>query len=488
MSAKSRTHREIIATSHQRRSYSAKNIKEEKMRLNKLSVRNLRVYGDKEQTIEFDPQKKITVLLGDNGAGKTSLLYGLSVLLSQFYKHFPGCSVRNFTEEDVRVVDNTRRANFIHVGIDLVPTNDDERKKIEMDLLENRLHISVDIYKKGNITKAIQASELKAIADFSLAFKNNIDEDVQVSLPIIAFYGTERGQIKPVERRRNFNEIFPRWEVYKPDSLESATDFKRFFTWFERNEDLERREQIRLMKETGSVQYSSHVLDTVREALNRLFPNYLKNPRVETSPLRFVMDDITDPQNILERRLERMSDGYRITIALVADIASRMAEANPSWDSSGLTDPLATHGIVMIDEIDLHLHPKLQRDILRRLTSIFPNIQFIVSTHSPSVVLGALDIVQVVKLDHGVIDTNVNTAQYEKYDVSLVLLSDLFGLENVRNNDYLIDSKRYEELLSLHAMNDHEKAEFDELGAKLDRYTSHDVEIIRSTIAKIQGK
>lgn len=456
------------------------------MRINKLSVRNLRLYGEEEQTIEFDAQKRVTVLLGDNGAGKTSLLYGISVLLSQFYKHFPGCSVRSFTEEDVRSVNNERRADFLHVGIDLSPTNDYERRKMEVTSIENKQQISVDVYRKGNLTKAIQTSELKALADFSFAFKNDIDENAQVSLPVIAFYGTERGQIKPVERRRNFNDIFPRWEIYKSDSLESATDFKRFFTWFERNEDLERREQLRHMKETGSAQYTSHVLDAVRNALNRLFPDYLQNPRVETGPLRFVMDDITDSNNTVERRLERMSDGYRITIALVADIASRMAEANPSLKASGLADPLDTHGIVLIDEIDLHLHPKLQREILSKLTSIFPNIQFIVSTHSPNVLLGALDMVQVVKLDNGVIDTNIHTTQYEKYDVSMMLLSDLFGLSNVRNNDYLKESKRYEELLILSKMSEHERQEFDELALRLGRYTSHDVETIKSTLSKIQ--
>ena len=183
-----------------------------------------------------------------------------------------------------------------------------------------------------------------------------------------------------------------------------------------------------------------------------------------------------------------MSDGYRISIAMVADIAARMAEANPTLEISGLQDLLSAHGIVFIDEIDLHLHPKLQREILRRLNSIFTNVQFIVSTHSPNVILGALDLVQVVKLDNGVINTSVNTAQYEKYDVSLVLLSDLFGLENVRNNEYLKDSKRYEDLLLATTMSEAEKIEFDELGTKLERYTSHDVEIIKSTIAKIQGK
>ena len=102
-----------------------------------------------------------------------------------------------------------------------------------------------------------------------------------------------------------------------------------------------------------------------------------------------------------------MSDGYRITIALVADIAARLAEANPSAESSGLDNPLNANGIVMIDEIDLHLHPKLQREILRRLTKIFPNVQFVVSTHSPNVVIGALDIVQIIKLSSGIIENSI---------------------------------------------------------------------------------
>lgn len=391
------------------------------MRIETLTVKNLRLFGDDVQTVNFDRTKNVTVLLGDNGAGKTSLLYGCSILLSQFYKYFPGCSVRSFTDEDVRVVSNERRADFLKVGMRLTETNRGLGEQIKGDLADNDGGIVVNMFKKGNMTDNVQSSELKYIYEYSQRIKSMIDNGETVSLPVIAYYGTERGQIKPVERRRNFNDVFPRWEIYKADSLESATDFKRFFTWFERNEDLERREQLRQLKQTGSSNYSSYVLDAVRTALNSLFPDQLINPRVETSPLRFVMDDVSETDNIVERRLERLSDGYRITIALVADIAARLAEANPSPEVSGLDSPLLADGIVMIDEIDLHLHPKLQRDILRRLTEIFPNIQFIVSTHSPNVVIGALDIVQVIKLNEGEIDASVDVANYDKYDVSLLL-------------------------------------------------------------------
>lgn len=442
------------------------------MRIDSLSVKNLRLFGDDEQTIQFDSSKNITLLLGDNGAGKTSLLYGCSILLSQFYKHFPSCSTKTFTEVDVRNISNSRKADYLYAGIKL---------KIDSNNTES---ITINMFKKGNSTKNTLSSELKAISDYSLEVKTKLDNEEQVALPIIAYYGTERGQIKPVERRRNFNDIFPRWEVYKSDSLESATDFKRFFTWFERNEDLERREQIRQLKATGTSSYSSHVLDAVRIALNKLFPNYLQNPRVETSPLRFVMDNITEPDNPIEQRLEKMSDGYRITIALVADIASRLAEANPSEEVSGLKDPLKAQGVVMIDEIDLHLHPKLQREILRRLSEIFPNVQFIVTTHSPNVVIGALDIVQIIKLNQGYIDNSINIEKYKNYDVSLLLLSDIFDQVDIRTHEYIELNTQYENLLKILHPNKEEQNKIDELGKKLQRFSYGDFQRLRELLSK----
>lgn len=435
------------------------------MRIDTLSVKNLRLYGDEVQTIEFDSSKNVTVLLGDNGAGKTSLLYGCTVLLSQFYEHFPECSKKQFIADDIRNVSNDRKADYLYVGADIGPSLSGNPEFMDVNPATGKHSIEVKMYLKGNDTKNTPNSVLKPIKDYSLKIKERIDQGLEVALPVIAYYGTERGQIKPVERRRNFKDIFSRWDIYKPDSLDSATDFRRFFTWFERNEDLERREQ----KKRKDFNYSSPVLNTVRNALNMLF-DHLENPRVETSPLRFVMDDITNPESPIEKRLERMSDGYRIIIALVADIASRMAEANPSEECSGLNDPLKANGIVMIDEIDLHLHPKLQRIILRKLTNIFPNIQFIVSTHSPNVVIGALELVQVVKLGNSKIEAKVNTAQYEKYDISLLLLSDLFGVENVRTSEFKTLEEREDELLNKGNLNPDELSELKSIVLEMRTY------------------
>ena len=81
--------------------------------------------------------------------------------------------------------------------------------------------------------------------------------------------------------------------------------------------------------------------------------------------------------------LSLLSDGYKCTISLIADIAYRMAILNPQLLDKVLTE---TEGIVLIDEVDLHLHPTWQKRILKDLLDIFPRVQFIVSTHAPEVI------------------------------------------------------------------------------------------------------
>lgn len=407
------------------------------MRLEQLTIKNLRLFGDEVQTINFSADKNITIFLGDNGAGKTTILHGCTVVLSNFFTAFPEVSYKTFTDTDVRVISNTQRADYLHVGMSITTEGDNT--------------IQVDQYRKGN-SNDTPKSDLSQFKEYANYLKDKIDANERVVLPILAYYGTERGQIQAPERRRDFSVIFPRWDSYT-GALEPATNFKRFFTWFERNEDEERREQV----SRKDWDYRSYVLEAVRKALNKMDERYYR-PRILTSPLRFVMDDISllNPdekeqykrifstsippagfEGVNEVRIEQMSDGYRIMIAMIADIAARMAEANPSPECSGLDNPLDTPGIVFIDEIDLHLHPVWQRKVLLQLKTIFPNVQFIVTTHSPNVVMGALDFAQVVKLENGIINSDVDISQFKYYDISQLLLSDLFELDNVRSDAYL---------------------------------------------------
>src|SRR5262249_1605382 len=102
------------------------------------------------------------------------------------------------------------------------------------------------------------------------------------------------------------------------------------------------------------------------------------NLRIEEHPtLRFIVE-----KNGMPLALDQLSDGERGLLAVIFDITRRLAIANPELD-----DPIAEgKAIVLIDEIELHLHPTWQRQVLRRLRNTFKSCQFIVTTHSPQVI------------------------------------------------------------------------------------------------------
>lgn len=122
---------------------------------------------------------------------------------------------------------------------------------------------------------------------------------------------------------------------------------------------------------------AARVLVAFEEAVRRFLPDY-KNLRLSSSARPKLMIDRGDTP--LEVR--QLSDGERGVLAMVLDLTRRLAQANPR-----MRDPAATaEAVVLIDEIDLHLHPQWQRQVVQNLMAAFPKCQFIATTHSPQVV------------------------------------------------------------------------------------------------------
>ena len=422
-----------------------------------MNISNFRLFGNQRQSIVFDEEKPITVLLGNNGTGKTSLLDALAISLSTFLSPFPGLSQKNYQLSDVHIISDKKVADYMEVNLVL-------------DLPAESRTITLLQYRLG-FGKNAPKSSLGQIKEYAESLKQSIIEEKTITLPILAYYGTERGQISAPERRRNFQKVFSRWDCYI-GSLDNFTNFKRFFQWFDLMEDEERREKEKLR----DFNYRSPMLQAVRNALALLINEY-RDPHIAIRPLRFVMTDAVSQKK--ELRIEQLSAGYKIMISMVADIASRMAEANPD-----AMNPLLTPGIVLIDEVDLHLHPLWQQKVLSQLHTIFPNVQFVVSTHSPTVLMGALDIAQIVTLKAGLIKSNISLDPYKKYDVSLLLLSDLFGLNNVRSLKYEKLSKQRDELLIKSSLSIDEQKELDELNTQLESYSSVDSLLLKELLTK----
>ena len=395
----------------------------------------MRLVGEAPLEIEFQSDKNVVVLLGNNGYGKTTVLDALATLMAPFSTQFPGIQDFQLSDFDVHIDNNGRRSDFLAVS----------------SILENDGQIAHSVrYRKGvsNPPKS-NYDELKRMA---LEMKDAILNGKEgVKLPVFAYYGIGRGQFKVPERKRGFQQVFERWDCYK-SAINPETDFKRFFGWFDLMEDEERRTREKLR----DFDYQSPVLQSVRKALSEFVPE-LGNPRIETRPLRFVMDRTDSNGNCHELRIEQLSEGYKIVIAMVADLAARMAEANPEMEN-----PLEGPGIVLVDEIDLHLHPQWQRVIITQLASVFKNIQFVVTTHSPIIVVGASGVAQIVNLNNASLDS-IEPDDLSKSNIGLVLLSDLFGLQTLQSPQWDAKIKEREELLSQSELSEDEKQRLREL-------------------------
>ena len=147
--------------------------------------------------------------------------------------------------------------------------------------------------------------------------------------------------------------------------------------WFYLRENDELREKLQRKKDP---EFEYPDLAVIRKALVRVLEN-VKNVFFWGTPPR-LMVEIEGPKGELQTfSIDQLSDGYRNLLAIVLDFARRQAQAA----YPELVNPLEAHGILLIDEIELHLHPAWQQTILSRLHEVFPNTQLFVTTHSPQV-------------------------------------------------------------------------------------------------------
>jgi hypothetical protein len=182
----------------------------------------------------------------------------------------------------------------------------------------------------------------------------------------------------------------------------------------------------------------------------------------EVDDIRFTTPDSTNPAPKVEFKthygwvpLRRLGHGYQTLIAWVTDLASRLVERFP--DSAA---PFAEPAIVLVDEIDLHLHPKWQRSLLELLSNRFPNTQFIATAHSPLVVQAALDANLAVlrrEDDHVVIENDLDVIR--GWRVDQILTSDLFGLPTARPPQFDETLRRRQELFTKPLLTSAEKKE-----------------------------
>lgn len=345
------------------------------MKLKQLHLYNFRCFSS--LSIMFDD--KLTVIAAENGAGKTAILDAIAIGFGRYLTKLPGVTGRTTKATDIRVNDLEKQAPFLllawQVEVEKAMLSWSSGRKRDASISTSQIE---DLLSKENLTLFKQGS--RGLDAFTLDLIQREAEDKPVFLPVVAYYGTNRAIRDEVQRRRGFKHKFSRFDALS-GSLEPNSSFRAAFEWFNAMEDLERREQ----QAKRDFDYRLPELQWVRQAIKQTLNGNLADPRTLIRPLRFVIDKVNSDGSRQTLRISQLSDGYKIVLGLVMDLARRMVEANPNAQQLKVASPLELPAIVLIDEVELHLHPSWQQHVLGDLMRVFTNTQFIVTTHSPQV-------------------------------------------------------------------------------------------------------
>ena len=318
------------------------------MRIRELTLRNYRVYTEQPP---FEFKDRFTVVAGINGRGKTALLEGLALLCSRFLRDV--YSTRNRCR--------TITPSEVHIGT----------VSAELGMKVNCAKIPLDyklIYNKKSRRPETTKLSLAIKQEVKKAYSDPARDDG--AAPLAVYYTTDRAGDRC--RPRKLPTEVPRGQAaaYSGALLNRAVNFR----------DLMARYRSAIMVgRTERKNNPSYLGDPAVAAISRALTTFLggfENLRVQEEPLRLLVDKDGETLD-----LSQLSDGERSFLAIVCDLGRRLALANPL-----LENPLHGTGVVLIDDLELHLHPKWQREVREKLRSTFPNIQFIATTHSPFVI------------------------------------------------------------------------------------------------------
>ncbi|HIE02056.1 MAG TPA: AAA family ATPase, partial [Thiotrichaceae bacterium] len=333
------------------------------MQINQIHLKNFKGFDDK--TFQFNPQ--FNVLIGDNGTGKTAILDALAVSVSSYLLGIGQAQARGILKEEVRRQDFGDSLEP-QVPVIISTCGEIENQKIQWQRVKTSL--------EGRTT----VKEAKQLIEIAKSHNQQVSEGKPVILPVIAYHGTGRLW---KERRQTLNTRpkASRMSGYF-NSLEPVSSSKIFFEWFKTMEIAAIQKKI----ETTRVK-------VVKEAIINCIPD------LETVFFDVIEDTLASVKIERDKRYtlhyDLLSDGFKNMIGMVTDIAYRCVTLNPHLNEQVLEK---TDGIVLIDEIDLHLHPKWQKRIINDLKRNFHSIQFIATTHSPFIVQ-SLQSDEVINLD-----------------------------------------------------------------------------------------
>lgn len=383
------------------------------MRIDHICLKNYRCFA--ELPVDFHPQ--MTVLVAPNGQGKTTVLDAVKVALWPYVAGFDlgsttndvtGIHINDVRREQVQSHEMEWRlpAEIKAMGqlqvrplvIDgalqnPIPEPEGSALDIAVAFHEDVLWRGVryrESVKRGTKTKDLVIVDALSLNETARALEQRIFSGEQKKpddLPMLGYYGTGRlwaqKKLTAVHEKGDI-ETQSRTFAYR-DCLDPASSYKHFALWFSRIHQSYFQAQIRNLEKQlplhADVSYGLIApFKAVQRAVDAILKTHTGWHTLEYSAEHQELVLNHDQQG--ELKVSQLSDGIRNMLALVGDIAYRCYKLNAHL---GEAAPRRTHGIVMIDEVDMHLHPSWQQTVLTDLMAAFPKLQFIVTTHSPQV-------------------------------------------------------------------------------------------------------
>lgn len=321
------------------------------LRIESLHLQNFRCFDKLD--VAFEPD--LTVLFAENGGGKTALMTAIAMCLFLLQPSRSGELANELNLEGLR---------------------DARRVRAPGDRWEPVGHCQIEctaaIGAHPHVTWRVMVSPTSRRRLIRLADASKAIEQVRAPgarWPLIGYYGTNRLCADQRSSRRNSRRHHERWEGYA-DCLDPSLTDGPLLDWL-------RSEALGDLARHRRGEPERHLAVGVLNAIKRATPGVSEiwfDPAVDEPVVRF--------ESGHQAGWGELSDGFHVFMSLVGDIARRAVILN---SQDGADAPLLIEGIVLVDEIDLHLHPQWQRIVLAGLRAAFPKLQFIVTTHSPQV-------------------------------------------------------------------------------------------------------
>ena len=425
------------------------------MRIKKITVDNFRCF----KHLETELENILTVFVAANGQGKTAILEAITYLLGVILGKLPQTQVPKLKKTDIRKEWTEDRASTVttsewkevpQAAFVRITGMDDEGHQWDTTFKRDS-----SAKTKKDIPPAKGGKEIHPFADHIMDMVNSAESPLEL-FPVFAYYDTGRAVIrKKPEWMRNFRKEFNRYDGYK-DALDGHLNYKQLIEWLFALDYKQNKEMIQAQDWT----HQTIEQKTIQLAIEKMLPGF-KNLRTHTKPLD-LMVDVEEDGNFKSCFIDsQLSDGYKIVLVLVLDIVTRILELNSDISWATPEKLLEVPGIILIDEIDLHLHPSWQQRIVGDLQRTFPNIQFIVTTHSPQVV-SSVPKESVRIIENGeIVPVDMQTQGVESQDI----LARVFGTDPAPQNDRF--AQMLDQYASMTTINDQETEEETDLYKQL---------------------